>query len=65
MEGPICQRRYHNRGVRLARRDPDEFGTHSARRAKRRLKIAAYDFGMKWNIMRRLSAQGSTPGLPG
>ena len=25
-------------------------------RAKRRLKIAAYDFGMKWNIMRRLSA---------
>jgi carbamoyl-phosphate synthase small subunit len=29
-----------------------------ARRAKRRLKIAAYDFGMKWNIMRRLSAHG-------
>ena len=28
------------------------------RRAKRRLKIAAYDFGMKWNIMRRLSAHG-------
>ena len=26
--------------------------------AKRRLKIAAYDFGMKWNIMRRLSAHG-------
>src|SRR5213079_3546125 len=28
------------------------------RRAKRRLKIAAYDFGMKWNILRRLSAHG-------
>jgi carbamoyl-phosphate synthase small subunit len=38
--------------------DPDEFGIAPERRAKRRLKIAAYDFGMKWNIMRRLSAHG-------
>ena len=38
--------------------DPDEFGIEPARRAKRRLKIAAYDFGMKWNILRRLSAHG-------
>jgi carbamoyl-phosphate synthase small subunit len=38
--------------------DPDEFGVEPARRAKRRLKVAAYDFGMKWNIMRRLSAHG-------
>jgi carbamoyl-phosphate synthase small subunit len=38
--------------------DPDEFGVPPARRAKRRLKIAAYDFGMKWNILRRLSAHG-------
>jgi carbamoyl-phosphate synthase small subunit len=38
--------------------DPDEFGITPARRAKRRLNIAAYDFGMKWNIMRRLSAHG-------
>src|SRR5262249_37286419 len=28
------------------------------RMAKRRLKIAAYDYGMKWNILRRLSAHG-------
>jgi carbamoyl-phosphate synthase small subunit len=41
-----------------AQEDPDEFGITPARRAKRRLKIAAYDFGMKWNIMRRLSAHG-------
>ena len=41
-----------------AQEDPDEFGIAPARRAKRRLKIAAYDFGMKWNIMRRLSAHG-------
>jgi len=41
-----------------AQEDPDEFGISPARRANRRLKIAAYDFGMKWNIMRRLSAHG-------
>jgi carbamoyl-phosphate synthase small subunit len=38
--------------------DPDEFGVPVEKRAKRRLKIAAYDFGMKWNILRRLSAHG-------
>ena len=41
--------------------DPDEFGVAPERRAlggTSRLKIAAYDFGMKWNIMRRLSAHG-------
>src|SRR5438034_1934376 len=38
--------------------DPDEFGVTPERRAKRRLKVAAYDFGMKWNILRRLSAHG-------
>jgi carbamoyl-phosphate synthase small subunit len=38
--------------------DPGEFGITPDQRAKRRLKIAAYDFGMKWNIMRRLSAHG-------
>jgi carbamoyl-phosphate synthase small subunit len=38
--------------------DPGEFGITPERRAKRRLKVAAYDFGMKWNIMRRLSAHG-------
>jgi carbamoyl-phosphate synthase small subunit len=41
--------------------DPGEFGVAAgahAGRAGRRLKIAAYDFGMKWNIMRRLSAYG-------
>jgi carbamoyl-phosphate synthase small subunit len=38
--------------------DPGEFGVTPGRRARRRLKIAAYDFGMKWNILRRLSAHG-------
>jgi len=38
--------------------EPGEFGPPPARRAKKPLKIAAYDFGMKWNILRRLSAHG-------
>ncbi len=38
--------------------DPGEFEVKPEHRAKRRLKIAAYDFGMKHNILRRLSAHG-------
>jgi carbamoyl-phosphate synthase small subunit len=38
--------------------DPGEFGIAPGRLARRRLKIAAYDFGMKRNILRRLSAHG-------
>jgi carbamoyl-phosphate synthase small subunit len=38
--------------------DPDEFGVSPDRLPKKRLKVAAYDFGMKWNILRRLSAHG-------
>ena len=37
---------------------PDQYDIQKAVRATRRLKIAAYDFGMKWNILRRLSAHG-------
>jgi carbamoyl-phosphate synthase small subunit len=37
---------------------PDAFGAPPRRVAKRRLRIAAYDFGMKWNILRRLSVHG-------
>ena len=38
--------------------DPGEFGVAPDRLPSRRIKIAAYDFGMKWNILRRLSAHG-------
>jgi len=38
--------------------DPDEFGITPKRRGASRKRIAAYDFGMKWNILRRLSAHG-------
>jgi carbamoyl-phosphate synthase small subunit len=36
----------------------DEFTPAPQRRAGRPLKIAAYDFGMKWNILRRFTAYG-------
>jgi carbamoyl-phosphate synthase small subunit len=36
----------------------EEFQVRPERRPKRRLKIAAYDFGMKWNILRRFDAYG-------
>ena len=36
----------------------DEFLLKPGRRSKRTLKVAAYDFGMKRNILRRLAAHG-------
>jgi carbamoyl-phosphate synthase small subunit len=36
----------------------DEFSVTTASRAGRPLRVAAYDFGMKWNILRRLTAHG-------
>jgi carbamoyl-phosphate synthase small subunit len=35
-----------------------EFGIAPERRASRRLRVAAYDFGIKYNILRRLDAYG-------
>jgi carbamoyl-phosphate synthase small subunit len=37
--------------------DPD-FVVPTGRPAGRRLKVAAYDYGMKWNILRRFTAHG-------
>jgi carbamoyl-phosphate synthase small subunit len=36
----------------------DEFTPSAERQPKRALRIAAYDFGMKWNILRRFTAYG-------
>jgi carbamoyl-phosphate synthase small subunit len=36
----------------------DEFTPLPERRARRPLRVAAYDFGMKWNILRRFTAYG-------
>jgi carbamoyl-phosphate synthase small subunit len=38
--------------------DHQEFAVPPQRKAKRRLRVAAYDFGMKYNILRRLDAYG-------
>jgi carbamoyl-phosphate synthase small subunit len=38
--------------------DHDEFGITPERKAGRRLRVAAYDFGVKYNILRRLDAYG-------
>jgi carbamoyl-phosphate synthase small subunit len=35
-----------------------EFEVVPERRSRRRLRVAAYDFGMKWNILRRFTAYG-------
>jgi carbamoyl-phosphate synthase small subunit len=35
-----------------------EFGIAPQRQASKRLRVAAYDFGIKWNILRRLDAYG-------
>ena len=39
-------------------RDHREFGVVPGRQASRRLKVAAYDFGIKYNILRRLDVYG-------
>jgi carbamoyl-phosphate synthase small subunit len=36
----------------------DEYNVSAVRRPGRPLRVAAYDFGMKWNILRRLTAHG-------
>jgi carbamoyl-phosphate synthase small subunit len=41
-----------------AEEDPGEFGIDPDRQPARQLRVAAYDFGMKRNILRRLSAHG-------
>ncbi len=38
--------------------DHDEFGVMPERKTSRRLRVAAYDFGVKFNILRRLTAYG-------
>ena len=37
---------------------PNDFSPSPERQAHRRLRVAAYDFGMKWNILRRFTAYG-------
>jgi len=55
-----CDRPFEWREIaaRAGEADHQEFGVAPQRRAKRRLRVAAYDFGVKYNILRRLDAYG-------
>ena len=54
-DGPFEWRRLEGR---VGDADHAEFGVPPQARAKRRLRVAAYDFGVKYNILRRLDAYG-------
>ena len=55
-----CDRAFAWRERAAASGDADhqEFAIAPEHRARRRLRVAAYDFGIKWNILRRLDAYG-------
>jgi len=55
-----CERAYawSERAESSGEADQREFGITPERRASRPLRVAAYDFGVKFNILRRLSAYG-------
>ncbi|NOT26322.1 MAG: glutamine-hydrolyzing carbamoyl-phosphate synthase small subunit [Acidobacteria bacterium] len=49
---------WRDRAAASGEADHAEFGIAAGRRAASRLRVAAYDFGVKWNILRRLDAYG-------
>jgi carbamoyl-phosphate synthase small subunit len=49
---------WRDRAAGFGEADHEEFGIQPRRRASRPLRIAAYDFGIKYNILRRLTAHG-------
>jgi len=60
VRGVTCEVAFDWRERAAAAGDADhrEFGIAPQRRSSRRLRVAAYDFGIKWNILRRLDAYG-------
>ncbi len=49
---------WRDRAPQAGEQDHLEFGVAPGRQASRRLKVAAYDFGIKYNILRRLDVYG-------
>jgi carbamoyl-phosphate synthase small subunit len=49
---------WRDRSASSGEADHLEFGIAPQRRSSKRLRVAAYDFGIKWNILRRLDAYG-------
>ena len=60
VSGVTCDRSFAWRERVPAAGDADHaaFSQPPARRSTRRLRVSAYDFGIKWNILRRLDAYG-------
>jgi carbamoyl-phosphate synthase small subunit len=60
VSGVTCGEAFEWRDRAASAGDADhlEFGVPTAVRSSRRLRVAAYDFGIKWNILRRLDAYG-------
>jgi carbamoyl-phosphate synthase small subunit len=60
VQGVTCDRAFEWRDRAPAVGDADQraFGLPPSRRASKRLRVAAYDFGVKYNILRRLDAYG-------
>jgi carbamoyl-phosphate synthase small subunit len=50
--------RWRDRAPQAGDQDHREFGIAPGRLASRRLRVAAYDFGIKYNILRRLDVYG-------
>jgi len=49
---------WRERAAAAGEADHREFGIAPQRRSSKRLRVAAYDYGIKWNILRRLDAYG-------
>jgi carbamoyl-phosphate synthase small subunit len=49
---------WRDRAPQAGDQDHQEFAVAPGRQASRRLKVAAYDFGIKYNILRRLDVYG-------
>jgi len=49
---------WRERSAASGEADHREFSVAPQRRSSKRLRVAAYDFGIKWNILRRLDAYG-------
>lgn len=60
VSGVTCASPYewNTRASQWGAADHDEFSALPERRTARRLRVAAYDFGVKFNILRRLTAYG-------
>ncbi len=60
VSGVTCESAFEWRNFpgRVGDAEHEEFGIKAEAQAKRRLRVAAYDFGVKYNIHRRLYAYG-------